>query len=353
MSVRLVVQIPCLNEEQTLPLVLQSIPRQIPGIDEIIILVIDDGSTDRTVEVAREHGVVHFVRHARNQGLGRSFHDGIQRALELGADIVVNTDGDNQYPQERITDLVQPIVAGRADIVIADRQVHLVEHFSPLKVRLQKLGSAVVNKAAGTTLPDAASGFRAYSRDSLMVLNTITRFSYCMETIIQAGNKKLKIDSVPVVTNPKTRESRLFKSMGQHIRMSAGAIIRAYIMYKPYVIFTFFAALFAILGLIPFVRWAVLQVASDHPGGHLQSLIVGAVLLIMAFMSVIIGIISDLLRTNRALIEDTLEHTKKMRFAVGDLVPNPGAPLSQNSNRTVVRPARVGVSGGATGGVEK
>lgn len=323
---RLVVQVPCLNEEETLPLVLQSIPKQIPGIDEIIVLIIDDGSSDRTVEVAREHGVTHFVRHARNRGLGRSFHDGVQRALELGADIVVNTDGDNQYPQERIADLVQPIIAGEAEIVIGDRQVHLVEHFSPLKVKLQKLGSKVVNMAAGTDLPDAASGFRAYSRESLMLLNTITRFSYCMETIIQAGNKKLKIASVPVVTNAKTRESRLFNSMWQHIRKSAGAIIRAYIMYKPYAIFTFFAVLFGVLGLIPFVRWGVLQIVDETPGSHLQSLLVGSVLLIMSFMSVIIGIISDLLRTNRALIEDTLEHTKKMRFGVGEIgaVPAPG-----------------------------
>ena len=313
-------QVPCLNEEDTLPLVLRSIPKEIPGIDEIIVLIIDDGSSDRTVEVAEAHGVNHFVRHARNQGLGRSFHDGVQRALELGADIVVNTDGDNQYPQERIADLVQPIIAGKADIVIADRQVHLVEHFSRAKVALQKLGSRIVNVAAGTDLPDAASGFRAYSRDSLMVLNTITRFSYCMETIIQAGNKKLKIVSIPVVTNEKTRESRLFKSTAQHVRMSAGAIIRAYIMYKPYVIFTFFAALFALLGLVPFVRFAVLQVVSDTPGSHLQSLLLGAILLIMSFLSVIIGIISDLIRTNRILIEDTLEHTKKMRFGKGEFL---------------------------------
>jgi glycosyltransferase involved in cell wall biosynthesis len=318
---RLVVQIPCLNEEQTLPLVLDSIPKQIPGIDEIIVLVIDDGSTDRTVEVARAHGVTHFVRHARNRGLGRSFHDGVQRALELGADVVVNTDGDNQYPQERIPDLVRPIVEGRSDIVIADRQVHLVDHFSPFKIKLQRLGSKIVNKAAGTDLPDAASGFRAYSRDSLMLLNTITRFSYTMETIIQAGNKKLKIDSVPVVTNAKTRESRLFKSMHQHVLNSAGAIVRAYIMYKPYVIFTFLAALFAVVGLIPFVRWAILQIADENPGGHLQSLLIGSVLLIIAFLSVIIGIISDLIRTNRMLIEDTLEHTKKMRFGKGDELP--------------------------------
>ena len=206
---RLVVQIPCLNEEQTLPLVLGSIPKQIPGIDEIIVLVIDDGSTDRTVEMAKAHGVTHFVRHARNRGLGRSFDDGVQCALELGADIVVNTDGDNQYPQDRIPDLVRPILSGEADIVIADRQVHLVEHFSRFKIMMQKLGSRIVNLAAGAGLPDAASGFRAYSRESIMLLNTITRFSYCMETIIQAGNKKLSISSIPVRTNPKTRESRL------------------------------------------------------------------------------------------------------------------------------------------------
>lgn len=312
---RLVVQVPCLNEEETLPSVLETIPTRIAGIDEIIILIVDDGSTDRTVEVAREHGVTHFVHHARNRGLGRSFHDGVQRALELGADIVVNTDGDNQYPQERIADLVQPILRGEADIVIADRQVHLVEHFSGPKKYLQKFGSTIVNKAAGTDLPDAASGFRAYSRESLMLLNTITRFSYCMETIIQAGNKKLAIASVPIITNPKTRESRLFKSTYQHVLKSAGAIIRAYVMYKPYVIFSFFAVLFGVLGLTPFVRFAALRL-TDDTGSHLQSLLVGTVLLVMSFLSVIVGIVSDLLRTNRALIEDSLEHTKKMRFGI-------------------------------------
>jgi glycosyltransferase involved in cell wall biosynthesis len=315
--------VPCLNEEETLPVVLDSIPKEIPGIDEIIILIIDDGSTDRTVEVAKAHGVTHFVRHARNRGLGRSFHDGVQRALELGADIVVNTDGDNQYPQERITDLVQPIIRGEAEIVIADRQVQLVEHFSRPKILLQKFGSSIVNRAAGTNLPDAASGFRAYSRESLMLLNTITRFSYCMETIIQAGTKKLKIASLPVITNPKTRESRLFKSTHQHVLNSAGAIIRAYIMYRPYVIFSFLATVFGVLGLVPFVRWGVLNVVDERPGGHLQSLLIGAVLLLMCFLSVIIGIISDLIRTNRVLIEDTLEHTKKMRFGVGEFLSPP------------------------------
>lgn len=320
---RLVVQIPCLNEEETLPSVIGSIPTTIPGIDEIIILVIDDGSTDRTVEVARSLGVVEFVRHVGNQGLGRSFRDGVTRALELGADIVVNTDGDNQYPQERIADLVQPIIAGTADIVIADRQVHLVEHFSRSKVVLQKLGSRIVNFAAQTDLPDAASGFRAYSRNSLMLLNTITRFSYCMETIIQAGIKKLRVTSIPVATNPKTRESRLFRTTREHVFKSAAAITRAYIMYRPYVIFGVIAVFFGVLGLIPFARYAVL-VALDAEGGHLQSLLVGAVLLIMAFLSVMLGIVSDLIRTNRVLIEDTLEHTKRMRF--GD--PHDGPPQS-------------------------
>jgi glycosyltransferase involved in cell wall biosynthesis len=314
--VRLVVQVPCLNEEETLPMVLSTIPKEIPGIDEIIVLIIDDGSTDRTVEVAKEYGVTHFVRHARNRGLGRSFHDGVQRALELGADIVVNTDGDNQYPQERIGDLVAPIVRGEAEITIGDRQTHEIEHFSGFKKQMQQFGSWVVNKAAGTTLPDAASGFRAYSRDSLMLLNTITRFSYCMETIIQAGNKKLKIVSVPIRTNPKTRESRLFKSMREHMMKSAGAIVRSYIMYKPYAIFTFFAALFGLFGLFFFVRFGVLRLAGDG-GEHVQSILVGAVSLIVAFLSVIIGVTADLIRTNRMLIEDTLEHTKKMRFGQG------------------------------------
>ena len=334
-DVRLVVQIPCLNEEETLPLVLTSIPHAIPGIDDIIVLVIDDGSTDRTIDVARAHGVHEFVHHARNQGLGRSFHDGVARALELGADIVVNTDGDNQYPQERIVDLVQPIITGTADVVIADRQVGQIEHFSPLKKFLQKFGSRVVNEAAGTDLPDAASGFRAYSRESLMLLNTITRFSYCMETIIQAGNKKLKIDSIPIVTNPKTRESRLFGSMAEHILKSAGAIIRAFIMYKPYLIFTWLAVIFGVLGLIPFVRYAVLAV-QNSPGGHLQSLLVGAVLLVLSFLSVLMGIISDLIRTNRMLIEDVLEHTKKARFKPAGKSHMTAITWSENGNRSAV-----------------
>jgi glycosyltransferase involved in cell wall biosynthesis len=311
---KLVVQIPCLNEEATLPLVLESIPKKIPGVDEIITLVVDDGSTDKTVEVARRHGVKHFVHHVGNQGLGRSFHDGVLKALELGADVVVNTDGDNQYPQGRIGDLVQPVIKGEADIVIADRQTHKIAHFSPLKKLLQRVGSTVVNKAAGTNLPDAASGFRAYSRESLLRLNTITRFSYCTETIIQAGYKRMQIISIPVDTNPKLRESRLFKSTWEHIIKSAVTIIRAYIMYKPYMVFSTLGGFLFVLGLIPFARFTILSLQDGSTRGHIQSLLIGSLLMITAFLCVVLNIIADLIRINRVLTEDNLEQTKRLRF---------------------------------------
>src|SRR5450759_1134061 len=250
MYMKVFIQVPCLNEEETLPAVLQSIPAQIDGVDQIEILVVDDGSSDRTVDVARAHGVTHFVHHTRNMGLARSFRDGVDYALAHGADIVVNTDGDNQYPQERIGDLVKPIIAGEADIVIADRQTQTIAHFSPSKKLMQRVGSHVVNRAASTELPDAASGFRAYSRASLFRLNVVTQFSYCMETIIQAGNKRLRIVSIPVTTNAKTRESRLFSSMRQHVFRSGSAITRSYIMFKPYVIFLSLAGFFFIGALI-------------------------------------------------------------------------------------------------------
>jgi len=321
--VKLVVQVPCLNEEETLPSVLESIPVAIDGIDEIVVVVIDDGSTDRTVEVAEAFGVTHFVRHATTRGLARSFQDGVSYALALGADILVNTDGDNQYPQGRISDLVRPIVDGQADIVIADRQVREIQHFSPAKVALQRVGSAVVNRVAGTRLPDAASGFRAYSRETLFRLNTVTRFSYCMETIIQAGNMRLAIASIPITTNAKTRESRLFRSTREHVVKSAAAIIRGYIMYRPYVIFGWAMILFAVLGLVPFVRYAALVVQGDG-GGHLQSLILGAVLMVMACVSGMLGVVADLIRTNRILLEHSLEHAKRARF--GNPAPAIGAP---------------------------
>ena len=311
---KLVVQIPCLNEAATLPLVLKSIPKKITGINEIIILVIDDGSADHTLAVAKRHGVKHFVHHVRNQGLGRSFHDGVLKALELGADIVVNTDGDNQYPQARIGDLVQPILRGDADIVIADRQTHTIEHFSAGKKLLQQLGSAVVNKAAGTKLPDAVSGFRAYSRESLMRLNTITRFSYCTETIIQAGNKGLHIESIPINTNPPTRPSRLFRSSAEHVRKTAVTIVRAYVMYQPHIVFDWLGGLLFAIGLLPFARFVIMSLEDGTTRGHIQSLLIGSVLMIAAFLCLVLNIIADLIRINRVLIEDNLEQTKRSRF---------------------------------------
>ncbi|TKR23769.1 glycosyltransferase family 2 protein [Cellulomonas hominis] len=312
------VQIPCLNEEATLPAVLASIPREIPGVDELEILVIDDGSTDRTVEVARAHGVRHVVQHSRNQGLARSFRDGVDYALAHGADVVVNTDGDNQYPQDRIPDLVAPVVEGRADIVIADRQTATIAHFSPFKKLMQRVGSGVVNFAADTHLPDAASGFRAYSRAALIRLNVVTEFSYCMETIIQAGHKRLRIASIPVTTNAKTRESRLFRNIFHHMAKSGSAIVRSYLMFKPYVLFAWFAVLFGVLALFPAVRFLVLHFGPSESDGNVQSLIFAAIMAVAALLSVALGILSDLLRTNRTLLEEQLERIKQIQY------PGPG-----------------------------
>lgn len=328
---KLFVQIPCLNEEETLPLVLATIPRDIPGIDEIEILVVDDGSTDGTVEVARRLGVRHFVHHTRNMGLARSFRDGVDYALRHGADIVVNTDGDNQYPQERIGDLVMPVVLGDADIVIADRQTGTIDHFSPLKKALQKVGSEVVNFAAGTDLPDAASGFRAYSRAALLRLNVVTQFSYCMETIIQAGHKRLRIQSLPVTTNPKTRESRLFTSMWQHIAKSGQAISRSYVMYKPHVVFVTLGLLFAVGALVPFGRYAVL-LATGTPGQHIQSIVLGATSMVGALLSFALLVLADLQRTNRVLLEDTLERLKEVQYGLV-AVPVPPVPAAPANPR--------------------
>jgi glycosyltransferase involved in cell wall biosynthesis len=306
-----------LNEEATLPTVLAAIPRQIDGVDTVEVVVVDDGSTDRTINVARAAGVRHIVRHPRNMGLARSFRDGVDYALARGADIVVNTDGDNQYPQASIPELIAPILRGEAEIVVGDRQTGTIAHFSPFKKAMQWFGSRVVSAAAGTRLPDAASGFRAYSRGALLRLHLITKFSYTMETIIQAGNKGLPITSIPIVTNPKTRESRLFRSVGHHMMKSAQAIIRSYIMYKPYVVFVTMGAFLGITGLVPFVRFLYLwsQGTSD---GNVQSLIFGSALLFGALLCFVLLVIADLQRSNRALVEETLERVKELQYPSGD-----------------------------------
>jgi glycosyltransferase involved in cell wall biosynthesis len=289
-------------------------PRKIPGVDVLEFLIIDDGCTDDTVAIAKKLGVHHIVTHAHNMGLARSFRDGTDRALELGADIVVNTDGDNQYPQNRIPDLIQPILDGKAEIVIADRQTSKIAHFSPGKKLLQRFGSWVVNKAAGTNIPDAPSGFRAYSKAALMRINIVTSFSYCMETTIQAGNKHIPMVSIPVTTNAKTRESRLFKSNWEHVLKSMSAIIRAYIMYRPYVVVGTVGTILATAGIIPFIRYGVFLAIDHHPGEHLQSLIVGSVILMGAFLCLVLSVIADLTRTNRVLQEETLEQLRAIRY---------------------------------------
>ncbi|HWT55931.1 MAG TPA: glycosyltransferase family 2 protein [Candidatus Microsaccharimonas sp.] len=308
------IQVPCFNEEQTLPLVFEHMPKTLPGVDEVEWLIIDNCSTDNTVEVAKKLGVKHIVRQRRNMGLARSFRDGVDYALKHGADIVVNTDGDNQYPQDRIADLIQPILRGEAEIVIGDRQTAKIAHFSGFKKIMQRFGSWVVNKAAGTDLPDAASGFRAYSRKSLMMLNIVTTFSYCMETIIQAGNKRLKIVSIPITTNKKTRESRLFKNIWQHMNKSGQAILRNFIMYKPHVIFITFALVFGVGAVVPFGRFFALAIVEGTTRGHLQSLIFGTAMLVGCLLSIALLVISDLLKTNRILIEDQLERLKEIQY---------------------------------------
>jgi glycosyltransferase involved in cell wall biosynthesis len=339
--VKLIVQIPCLDEEETLPAVVASIPRQIPGVDVVEVLVIDDGSTDRTVEVARACGVDHIVRNTGRKGLAQSFAIGIHEALRQGADIIVNTDGDNQYPQNRIPDLVAPILAGRADMVVADRQVRTIAEFSRAKRLLQRSGSRVVNWAAGTSVADAASGFRAYSREAAIRLNVVTDFSYAMETLVSAGRKRLTIAHVPVTTNPRTRDSRLFSNMFEHVLRSSGAILRSYAMFRAYTVFLLAGGLFILVGALPYLRflwWVVTR--SPQVSGHVQSLIIGGVLGLFGIVLVVLGVVADLLSVNRKLIEDVLLRLKRLEYGQGsqpDLEPDLDPVLGEGRLRAVRR----------------
>lgn len=311
---KLVIQIPCLNEEEVLAETLADLPKEIDGVDEIAVLVIDDGSTDRTVAVARENGVKHVVSFTSNLGLARAFAAGLDEALKLGADVIVNTDADNQYRGECIGDLIKPILEGRADLVIGNRQTDTIEHFSWLKKRLQKLGSWVVRRLSGTEVPDATSGFRAYSREAALRLNIVSDFSYTVETIIQARKKGLVTTHVPIQTNPVTRESRLFRSTWHFIRQQTATILRMYVMYSPLKTFALLSAVPFVVAMYFGVRFLVAYFTSRGGAGHIQSLIAMAVLFTLGFLLMVLGILADLIYGSRRLVEDALYRTRRMEL---------------------------------------
>jgi glycosyltransferase involved in cell wall biosynthesis len=311
---KLIVQIPCFNEAGTLPQTFADIPRSIPGVDEVEVLIVDDGSTDDTVAVARRLGVDHIVRHKVNQGLAQAFYSGVEAALGLGADIIVNTDGDNQYSGRCIARLIGPILDGTADVVVGDRQTSRVADFSTGKKALQALGSFVVRRLSGTTVPDTVSGFRAMSREAALHINIVSPFSYTIEMLIQAGHKKMAVASIPIETNAATRRSRLSRSVPQFIAHSLATMMRIYTMYHPLRMFSYIGLALAVAGMVPIVRFLYFYFSGDG-GGHVQSLVLGGVLLMMGFVTFVFALIADLINFNRRLIEMTLQKVRALELA--------------------------------------
>jgi glycosyltransferase involved in cell wall biosynthesis len=333
---KLIIQIPCFNEEAQLPLTLSHLPRKVAGFDTVEWLIIDDGSTDGTIEVARQHGVDHVVRLTNNKGLAAAFQAGLDAGLKLGADVIVNTDADNQYYGGDIPKLVEPILRGHADMVVGDRQVDKVEHFSAMKKVLQRLGSWVVRQASSTDVPDTTSGFRAYNREAALQVQAVSRFTYTLETIIQAGKLLVAVDHVPVRTNPKTRESRLFPSTPAYVRRNALSIFRIYAQYEPLRVFWGAALVFGTAALAVFIRFVVLFAESPgHATGHIQSLIAGAVLFIAAMLLGALGVLGDLLAAQRTLSQRTFERVRRIELELG-IKPShyePGAPAGIRGGR--------------------
>lgn len=308
---KLIIQIPCLNEAETLPATLADLPTSIEGVDEIEVLIVDDGSTDETLRIARECGVNHIVRHTRNRGLAASFRTGLDSCLRLGADVIVNTDGDNQYSGADIAKLVAPIIGGRADFVVGDRQTDQIDHFDQTKKFLQRWGSFVVRQLSGTTIPDTVSGFRALSREAALQINVVSSFSYTIETIIQAGSKRLAVESLPVRTNAKTRRSRLFRSIPDFLINSGITIVRMYSMYHPLRVFWVIGLALGVVGLLPILRFLYLF-AIGEGGGNVQSLILGGTCIVLAFLMIMIGLVADLISFNRRLIEMCLTRLREL-----------------------------------------
>ncbi len=313
---KLIVQIPCLNEEATLPAALAAIPRVIPGIDAIEVLVIDDGSSDRTAAVARDHGADHVVRFPRRRGLAYGFMAGLDACLRLGADVIVNTDADNQYPGSDIPRLSGPSLNGEADMVVGDRQVGDVAHFSRTKRRLQELGSWVVRKVSGTDVPDTTSGFRALTRDAALRINIVSEFTYTLESIIQAGKKKLAVAHLPVAAQ-QTRPSRLFTSTYEYVKRSAATILRIYAMYEPFKVFVLLGSALLLGGVALGLRYAYFWWLGEIRG-HLQSAILSVLLLILGFQTLQWGVMADLIASNRKLIEDVLYRVRKLELHRGE-----------------------------------
>lgn len=331
---RLFVQIPCYNEAATLPLVLRSIPRTIPGVATVTVVVVDDGSTDGTAAVARAHGADVVVRHPRNRGLAAAFRTGLDTCLRLGADIIVNTDGDNQYPQAEIPRLIRPILEGQAEVVIADRQPLKVPHFSPAKKLLQWLGSWVVRQLSGTAVPDAPSGFRAYAREAALRLNVLSDYSYTLETLIQAGVQRQAIAFVPVQTNPQLRPSRLITSLRAYLLRSATTLLRAYAMYQPLKVFGACGLLLCLAGLLGVGRFLYFF-ATGSGAGHVQSLVLSGVLLVVGFQVMLIGLLSDLIAANRRLLEEALYRLRRLESDLLTAPPGSGQPAGQTPPRAV------------------
>jgi glycosyltransferase involved in cell wall biosynthesis len=326
---KLIIQIPCFDEERQLPLTLSRLPRQVPGFDEVEWLIIDDGSTDRTIEVARAQGVDHVVRLTNHKGLAAAFQAGLDAGLKLGADVIVNTDADNQYEGADVPKLVAPILRGEADMVVGDRQVHMVEHFSGPKKLLQRLGSWVVRQASSTEIPDTTSGFRAYNREAALQVQAVSRFTYTLETIIQAGKLLVAVDHVPIRTNPTTRASRLFPSTPAYVRRNALSIFRIYSQYQPLKVFWGGAVIMGVPALALFIRFLIFFIENPHTAtGHVQSLIAGAVLFIAAMLLGSLGVIGDLLDAQRTLSQRTFERVRRIELQLG-VEPShyePGAP---------------------------